>query len=129
MRILEQLEVEAHNLQAILERERHALKERDFGALLAWVAEKEAAVARLEELLKPLLEVPAWREDPAWTRICRLAARCQELNEANGAAIALLQEHNRQALALVFARSRKLLSYGADGQVQVEAGERWLGAI
>lgn len=142
---LKQLEAETQSLCVILEHERAVLRERRLDAVVDAVAEKNSAVARIDDLLKRLLgqSVPKQEAVQAllaglepdrcaeaqavWARICRFTARCQELNEANGATIALLQEHNRRSLALLFGRQR--LGYRADGQMQAEADERLLGAI
>ncbi len=144
---LKQLEADTLSLHGALERERAALRERHLNALLDLVAEKSSVVARINALLEHLPRHSGLQADPVqafvaelesdqraearriWARICHLAAQCQELNEANGATIALLQEYNCQSLALVFGRRRQRLSYGADGQVQAEVGERLLGAI
>ncbi|MBN2701396.1 MAG: flagellar protein FlgN, partial [Methylothermaceae bacterium] len=82
--------------------------------------------------------IPGWLADLAstgpaeiqavWEEIRHLAWRCRELNESNGATIALLQEYNRKSLELVFGQRRQRVGYGADGQVQAEAGDRLLGA-
>lgn len=142
---LKQLEAETSSLYALLEHEQAALRERYLDGVMEVVARKNSAVARINALLDRLpqpSDLPATaiqallaelqpeqgaEAQAVWTRIRHLAAQCRQLNEANGATIALLQEHNRQLLALVFNR-RQPLGYGADGQVQVQAGERLLGA-
>ncbi len=144
---LKQLEAETRGLCATLEHEQAALRERRLGVVMDLIAEKNSAVARINDLLERLPRHAGLQVDPVhaflaqleseqraeaqmiWARIGRLAAQCQELNQANGATIALLQEYNRQSLALIFGHRRQQLSYGADGQVQAEVGERLLGAI
>ncbi|MFN3919499.1 MAG: flagellar export chaperone FlgN [Methylohalobius sp.] len=143
---LKQLEAETGSLCALLEQEQAALRERCLDVVMDVVARKNSAVARINALLDDLpqqsdlqaaaiqallTELPPERcaeAQAVWTRIRHWIARCQQLNEANGATIALLQEHNRQLLALVFNQRQQRLGYGADGQVQAETGERLLGA-
>ncbi|MCX8048204.1 MAG: flagellar protein FlgN [Methylohalobius sp.] len=140
---LKRLAVEVENLYAALERERDALKERYPEAIMEAVAEKNAMVERIQGLM---MECSGWidprdplmrvfedlepnRHDQAmaiWAEVCHWAVRCRALNEANGAVIALLQEHNREALALFL--DREPFNYGADGQVRVEGSTRLLGA-
>ncbi len=118
---LEQLEAQTRALLLTLEREREALKGRQFATLLELVAEKHAAVAKIEALFA---NCAAEVSQERWGRICQLAAQCRELNEANGAAIALLYEHNRQALALLL--EQKPLAYRPDGRIHAEAGGKSL---
>lgn len=143
---LQRLEAETRSLCATLEHEQAALRERRLGVVMDLIAEKNSAVARINELLERLPRQSGVKEEAiqtllaeleldqhteaqaAWAQIRHLTAQCRQLNEANGATIALLQEYNRQSLALIFGRRRQRLSYGADGQVQAEAGERLLGA-
>lgn len=144
---LQQLETETRSLCATLEREQAALRERRLGVVMDLIAEKNSAVARINDLLERLprqsglqaeamqtllagLELDQHAEaQAAWAQLCHFTAQCRQLNEANGATIALLQEYNRQSLALIFGHRLKRLSYGADGQIQAEASERLLGAI
>ncbi len=144
---LKQLEAETGSLCALLEHEQAALRERCLEVVMDVVTKKNVAVARINDLLDHLpqrfnlqaaaiqallAELPPERcaeAQAVWARICHLTARCRQLNEANGATIALLQERNRQLLALMFNQRRQQLGYGSDGQVQAEAGERLLGAI
>ncbi|GAB4365217.1 MAG: hypothetical protein Kow0060_22560 [Methylohalobius crimeensis] len=142
---LKELEAETRHLHAVLIRERAVLRDRQWEAVLELTAEKTASLARVDDLWGRLTGqpdgkdiIPGWLADltstgPAeiqavWEEIRRLARRCREMNESNGATIALLQEYNRKSLELVFGQRRQRVGYGADGQVQAEAGDRLLGA-
>ncbi|WP_022949433.1 flagella synthesis protein FlgN [Methylohalobius crimeensis] len=142
---LQELEAETRHLYAVLIRERAVLRDRQWEKVLESTAEKTASLARVDDLWERLTGLPAskdiipdWLADltstgPAeiqavWAEIRHLARRCRELNESNGATIALLQEYNRKSLELVFGQRRQRVGYGADGQVQAEVGDRLLGA-
>ncbi|GAB6067187.1 hypothetical protein JCM13664_05050 [Methylothermus subterraneus] len=144
---LKRLEAETQNLGRVLEGEQAALKERNMGTLPEWVAEKNAAVDRINALLERLpqhsgrpqpsftmqaliAELEGGRQAEAyalWRRIRRNTARCRQLNEANGAIIAVLQEHNRQLLGLLCNQPPQL-GYGADGRLVQADALRLLGA-
>lgn len=144
---LKQLEAETRSLCALLENEQAALRKRCLDVIMEVVAEKNLAVARINELLHHMphqsdLQAdfiqalladlqPEWRAEAqaTWKRICHLTARCRQLNEANGSTIAVLQEYNRRSLVLMLNQRRQQLGYRADGQVHTEAGARLLGAI
>lgn len=138
---LKQLEAEASSLYALLEHEQAALRERRLEAVMDLSAQKNLAAARLDHLLAQLPEgtsILAFLAEvgldrhaeaqAAWTRVCHLAAQCRQLNEANGATIAVLQEHNRQLLAMLLGQNLQRFSYSADGQLQTEMQGRLLGA-
>lgn len=142
---LSQLEADVQQMQTLLEQENEALRSRrvDELSLLAQVKQetavriderlsqlpaasgpKEAMIEQLLEALK-LHKVPeAWN---LWERVRSTTARCRELNEANGATIALLHEQIRQAMGILFGHRRQPVCYGADGQSHTESGARLLG--
>jgi len=142
---LERLRAESHRLLSILEQERQVLRERDSQALLQVTKAKAAAVSKIDALLSQLppsqdsKEVTVERllqtlrlhgvgkAEALWREVRSLAQHCRELNEANGAMIALLQEQVRQALTVLFGHRRQQVCYTADGRSQIQPGERLLG--
>ncbi len=129
---LQRLHEMAERLLVLLERESDCLAQGDVESLMAVVEDKNAVVAQIDRLTAQLpLEdrSPSRPEaDRLWRRIRDTLHRGRRLNEANGARIALLQEYNRQSLALLFGQQRRLVGYDPDGRSQVESGDRLLGA-
>lgn len=129
---LQRLHEMAQELLVLLERESDCLAQGDLESLTAVVEAKNAVVAQIDRLTAQLpLEdrSPSYPEaERLWRRIGDTLHRGRRLNEANGARIALLQEHNRQSLALLFGQRRRLVGYDPDGRSRVESGDRLLGA-
>jgi len=140
---LNRLEEETGRLHALLERESRVLRERKMDLLQELVGEKNERVERIEALLAQA-PVQAGAEEGRveglicdlklqdtpvagkWRRLRRRMEECRMLNEANGATIALLQEHNNRALVLLFGQRRDRVCYGADGRGLSDGGERLL---
>ncbi len=140
---LRQLHQSVAQLLDLLEQERECLQASNLEALVLVVDDKHAVVARIDQLMaqlsvrnQPLESVMeqslAALSDPEadslWQNIKDVIQRCRQLNEANGARIALLQEHNQQSLALLFGQRRQLVGYSADGRSQREDQNRLIGA-
>ncbi len=129
---LQQLHEMTERLLILLERESDCLAQRNLESLTAVVEAKNAVVAQIDRLTAQLpredqsLSHP--EADRLWRRIRDTLHRGRRLNEANGARIALLQEYNRQSLALLFGQRHRWVGYDPDGRSQVESGERLLGA-
>ncbi len=140
---LNHLEEETVRLQSVLERESRALQEREHEFLQIVVDEKNILVGRIEALLAKLPVQSEANEDVLgemiralglegsqvvgqWQQLKRRMGECKALNEANGATISLLQEHNNRSLVLLFGQRRDRVCYGADGQGQSDGSERLL---
>lgn len=63
-----------------------------------------------------------------WNRLLQLTAEARALNEANGQAIAVHMQHNKQALAVLMAAADKTATYGPDGQPRPAGSGRSLGS-
>ena len=143
---LRHLTVETERLHSLLEQERAALEGRQVEALISLSEEKNKTVTQINELMVQLSGAPKAGEDfieslfnaldvgegseivRQWRRIQELTRRCREMNETNGALIALMQETNRQAMTLFFGQRREQVDYGADGQTRANSDARLLGA-
>ncbi len=53
-----------------------------------------------------------------WLEISRLAKQCRQVNEQNGAGIALLMRHNQRALQILRGKPQTAAVYSADGSTQ-----------
>ncbi len=143
---LQQLSTETQRLQMLLARERTALEARQAEAMVSLSEEKGKTVTRINELMLQLSGSAKVGEDfiqnifdalgidenakvaRQWQEIRQMAYRCREMNEANGALIALMQESNRQIMSLFFGQRREQIDYGADGQTRANGDARLLGA-
>ncbi len=129
---LQRLHEMAERLLVLLEQERDCLAQRDLESLTAVVEAKNSVVAQIDRLTAQLPRENQAMSHPEadrlWRRIGDILRRGRRLNEANGARIALLQEYNRQVLALLFGQRRRLVGYDPDGRSQMESGDRLLGA-
>lgn len=137
---------ETRQLLSFLQQEKAALESRRLEELIALSQGKNAAATRINQMLaqfpdhqgpksqlvEQLLASLGLQTDSSaaqsWAEIRQLTGQCRALNEANGAAIALLQEYNRQALTVLFGRRRQQVGYGADGQTMSNGDDRLLGA-
>ncbi len=142
---LGQLEAEVRQMHDLLIQEAEALQARRLDELTALAGAKQETAARIdarldqlpatsepkETVIEQLFEAlklrdvaDAWQ---CWERIRETTVRCRQLNEANGAMIALLNEQTRQALGVLFGHRRQQVGYGADGRSRTESGARLLG--
>ncbi len=130
---LRRLHEMTERLLTLLARESDCLARRNLEALMEVVEAKSAVVAQIDRLTAQLpLEATHFPSHPEadrlWRQIEDTLHRGRRLNEANGARIALLQEHNRQSLALLFGQRRRLVGYESDGRSRMDSGDRLLGA-
>ncbi|WP_317705298.1 flagellar protein FlgN [Methylomarinovum caldicuralii] len=132
-------------MQSLLEQEGEALRNRQLAELSLLAREKQETVARIDERLGQLPAVPGPKEaaieqlfetldlrevgevQRVWVRVKETTARCRELNEVNGAMIALLNEQTRRSLGILLGQRFQQLCYRADGQSHTEAEARLLG--
>ncbi|BCX87687.1 flagella synthesis protein FlgN [Methylomarinovum tepidoasis] len=142
---LGRLEADIQQMQSLLEQECEVLRTRRLDELSSLAQAKQETVVRIDErlgqlptasgpketVIEQLFEALKLRGVPdawgVWDRIRTATARCRELNEANGAMIALLNEQTRQALGILFGQRHQPVCYGADGQSRTESGARLLG--
>ena len=134
---------------AILQQEQQALVAGEIDRLMPLVKEKTSLAARLGEFaeqrnrLLATAALPANKQgmeswlsqlaptDPArktWASLVDLTAEAQALNESNGKLIAMLLQHNQQALNVLLAAANQASLYGPDGQTKPSGGGRLFGA-
>jgi flagellar biosynthesis/type III secretory pathway chaperone len=128
----------------VLESERACLKRSDVEALLELTRVKSEQLDQLAELsdrrsrylVSKGLEVSQAGMGQAmdtaelaelWTTLLTLASEVRNLNDANGALIAVRMNHNHAALAALQVGGRVPKLYGPDGQRDVGASTRDLG--
>ncbi len=118
------LEHKLESLQLLAEHKNTLVEQID--ALLAQLPNSSEAKEALVDKLIGALNLTKHRGGELWQETKDLMADCRALNETNGATISLLQEHNGQALALLFGQRCDRVCYGPDGQNQTGAGDRLL---
>lgn len=129
----------------VLEREQHALQQRDVSLLLALEKEKAQQAQQLSQLTdarnrwlaklgyaqdrtgmeRGLKIFPAAAD--AWQKLLQLAETASQLNKINGVLISQRLRYNQQALTVLQAATHGTGLYGSDGQPRLFSIGRPLG--
>ncbi len=131
----------ANQLHQELNREAEALKKTQQAELISAIAAaKKQLVAQLEEFNSQLTQVLATEKLPNnqnsiqeyfkraetaglptaeaidnWAQLMRVCAACRDLNDQNGASIALLSRHAKRSLDILKGKPEFANTYGSDG--------------
>ena len=137
----------SRRLLDLLSQEEQILRQRSPAEELTLVAEgKKETILRMEEFSKQLAKLLSTenltlhRDDMAtylniasaaglptsvahdrWCEIIEVGKQCRDMNERNGAAIALLARYNHRMLAILRGQSQTATTYGPDGATRASA--------
>lgn len=138
----------AQRVLTLLEKERQALAERNSVIIEQLIPQKIQAFERWEQTEQQrltLLHQAGFSPDndgmeqclsglkdndplrPAWQKLLKLTAQCQQENETNGMIIEISRRQTTEALAILSGQPLKPTGYAASGDAQRSSDNRLLG--